>query len=725
MRIRRKNIHKSCIILSALSVCMPSFVFAQNSKKSSVTELNPIVIKGKKIESVLDSASILTDRKTAKDIDKKQINDVYDVDRLHPSVAYNPINNSFVMRGLNANRILTTMDGIALPWLDDILRGQGGNTTFDFGALSRFDAIQGSDSSLYGSGALGGVIALHTLNPEDLISEEKNWGVLIKGNYNSVDNSWHVDKAMAVRAQKTFLLFQGSYVNGHERKNMGIVEGYQDRTRKNPSHFDKNNLLFKIHQYLGDNQRLGFTAERFSHNSNTHSLDASKRYSPGSVYDKEDKLRERLSLSYNYNGDGSAILDSFHGQVYWQRQSDRYILTGFRVAAPKGDYLRDNFLRSINYGFNAHALKETHIGSVSHVLRLATDAMSSQFHHYLLGRDNCHVPEYARGCLFVPANRSDSPDTNGYNFGFAVEDEIGLADKRFRLTPGIRYDWYKYTPQKTASYEKALISDKFPSDRNGSRFSPKLRVEWDIRNNVTFYAQWAQAFRAPRVSELYVSYIKPGAYYVKGTPDLKAETSNGYDFGIQYGDVNFGGSFSAFINQYKDFIDTVDKGPSDEFRFARRHYTNRSRVQIFGLETKAHWALKNGFHSDIALAYSQGKDLDKNEYLNSIPPLKAIIGLGYAKEIWGTDLSLTLAAKRDKVAEGSDYQKIPGYKVVDISGWWKPFGAKGPVVRAGVYNLLNEKYWIASDLPSGKSSTPKDYYTQPGRNFKVSFTQKF
>ncbi|WP_345095928.1 TonB-dependent hemoglobin/transferrin/lactoferrin family receptor [Bartonella acomydis] len=725
MRIRRKNIHKSCVILSALSVCIPSYVFAQNSNKEAVTELKPIIIKGKKIEDASGSVTILTNRKTARDIDEKQISDVHDVDRLNASVSYNSLNNSFVIRGLNANRVLTTMDGIVLPWFDDILRGNGGNTTFDFSALSTFDIIQGSDSSLYGSGALGGVVALRTLNPEDLIKEGKNWGGLIKGGYHSVNNSWHVDQAVAVRAQQTFLLFQGSHNEGHERKNMGTVGGYDERTRKNPSRFDKNNLLFKIHQYLSDNHRIGFTAERFAYDNNTHSLDASKRYAPGSVYDKDNKKRERLSLSYNYNGNGDAVLDTFRGQIYWQKQSDRYIMTGVRVAAPTGDYLRNNFLRNTSYGFNAHALKKGYTGTLDHTLKFAINVSSSKFHQYLLGKDNCHLPENARGCLFVPANRSDSPDTKSYNFGFAFEDEIGLADNRFRITPGIRYDWYKYIPQKTSAYEKALISDKFPPERNGSRFSPKLRMEWDIRNQVTFYAQWAQAFRAPRVSELYVSYIKPSAYYSKGNPDLKAETSNGYDVGIQYGNMNFGGSFSAFINQYKNFIDTIDKGPSEEFRLARRHYVNRSRVRILGVETRAHWILQNGFHSNITFAYLQGKDLDKNQYLSSIPPLKTIIGLGYATEVWGTDIMLTLAAKRDKVAEGSDYQKVPGYHVVDITGWWKPFGEQGPIIRAGVYNLFNAKYWNVSDLPSGKSSTPKDYYSQPGRNFKVSFVQKF
>ncbi|WP_026088252.1 TonB-dependent hemoglobin/transferrin/lactoferrin family receptor [Bartonella rattaustraliani] len=725
MQIRRENIHRSCVILSALSVCIPSLVFAQNSDNSGVTELKPIVIKGKGIEGTSGSVTILTSRKTAEDINAKQIGDAHDVSRLNPSVTYNTSNSSFVVRGLDANRVLTTMDGISLPWFSDIVRGNGGNTTFDFGALSTFDVIQGSDSSLYGSGALGGVVALRTLNPENLIREGKNWGSLIKSGYHSVDNSWRVNQAFAIRNYNTFLLFQGSYIEGHERKNMGTVAGYGERTRKNPAHYDKNNLLFKVHQYFYDNHRLTFTAERFGSHKETHVLNASTRYAPGSVYEKDHRQRERLSLSYDYKGDGNAFLGAFYGQLYWQRQSNNNVMSGFRVRAPKGDYLRDNLVRNSSYGLNTHALKTVDIGSGTHTLKFASNVSSSEFHHYMLGKDNCHLKENAQGCAFLPANRSESPDTKSYNLGLAFEDEISLVNDRFRITPGVRYDWYKHNPQKTPNYEKALGSNEYPPEKTGSRFSPKLRMEWDVRDQITLYTQWAQAFRAPGVSELYLSYNKPPLYYVRGDSELLPETSNGYDVGMRYGNETFGGSFSAFSNRYKNFIDTIDKGPSEEFKFARRHYINRSRVHISGIEAKVHFALYNGIRSNFSLSYAQGKDLDKNEYLNSIPGLEAVIGLGYVQKAWGTDVVLKLAAKRDKVAEKSDHQKNPGYKVVDMSGWWKPFGEKGPVIRAGVYNLFNEKYWNVSNLLSSKGTTPKDYYSQPGRNFKVSFVQKF
>ncbi|WP_363316751.1 hypothetical protein [uncultured Bartonella sp.] len=85
---------------------------------------------------------------------------------------------------------------------------------------------------------------------------------------------------------------------------------------------------------------------------------------------------------------------------------------------------------------------------------------------------------------------------------------------------------------------------------------------------------------------------------------------------------------------------------------------------------------------------------------------------------------MTAAAKRNKVEEKSEFAKTPGYTLVDLTGWWEPIGKKGPRLQAGIYNLFDKRYWNAVDLPSAPS-TPKDYYSLPGRTFKISLTQKF
>ncbi|MDD9333600.1 MAG: TonB-dependent heme/hemoglobin receptor family protein, partial [Bartonella sp.] len=234
------------------------------------------------------------------------------------------------------------------------------------------------------------------------------------GSYNSADKSWHVNQAFAVRANQTLLLFQGSRAEGYQHKNMGTVEVDGDkRTRENPADFDKNNLLFKVHQYLNDNHRFGFTAERFAYNKDTHSLNASTEiFSPKSVYNEKNTRRKRFSVSYDYNGNRDAVFDAFHWQFYWQKQSNNHILNGYRIQIPKGDYLRDNFIRNTDYGFNTYSFKKVDIGSVSHKLKFSANVFASKFHQYASGKDNCHLKGSERECVFLGTNKSDAPDTN-------------------------------------------------------------------------------------------------------------------------------------------------------------------------------------------------------------------------------------------------------------------------------------------------------------------------
>lgn len=719
---------KNCVAWGVLTITLPAVGFAENVKNKYNNELNPVIVKSQSNLLKFNKPTILTNRSTAKDITEKQVDDVHDISRLDPSIGYNSDSDSFNIRGLDQNRVLTTIDGIRLPWLNDGARNvKLGTSLFDFSSLSTLDIIHGADSSLYGSGAFGGVVALRTLDPEDLLTIEKNWGSLTKGSYDSADRSWRINEAFAVRAKQTYALFQGGYTRGKQRENNGNGGGYGvNRVEPNPATFDQDNLLFKIYQHIDGSQRIGFTAERFNLSKDIDTLNSStSSYRPGSATEENDKRRERLSMSYDYNGGG--FLDEAHGVVYWQRQRSDEKTEADRISIPKGYYMRDNLIRDTDYGINVAGFKKLEAGSTTHTLRVATEASSSKFQQYAGGADNCPPPPFKgpfMACRFMHSNQSDSPDTNSTIFGLSLEDEIGFLSNSVRLTPGLRYDWYDHRPQDTYTYEHAAGFKGYPSSNSDSRLSPKLRLEWDAIDKLTLYAQWAQAFRAPSVTELYLNYTNPGFYYTQGNPDLKPETSNSYDIGARIGDENLGGSVSLFSNYYKNFIDSIDLGANRDFVLQRLTNINRAHVRISGIEAKGHWVLSNGWHTNAALAYAEGKDTDTDEHLNSIPALKGIIGVGYAQEQWGSDVLLTAAAKRNKVEEKSEFAKTPGYTLVDLTGWWEPIGKQGPRLQAGIYNLFDKRYWNAVDLPSAPS-TPKDYYSQPGRTFKISLTQKF
>src|SRR5690606_27533162 len=90
--------------------------------------------------------------------------------RIDAGVNFNTANDSINLRGLDQDRVLTTVDGIRVPWLGDGARGvEGGLQSLDFNMLSALDIVRGADSSLFGSGALGGSVVLRTLDPENLL----------------------------------------------------------------------------------------------------------------------------------------------------------------------------------------------------------------------------------------------------------------------------------------------------------------------------------------------------------------------------------------------------------------------------------------------------------------------------------------------------------------------------------------------------------------------------
>ncbi|HEX5935410.1 MAG TPA: TonB-dependent receptor plug domain-containing protein, partial [Pseudorhizobium sp.] len=221
-----RNLLLACTALAALSTTP---VLAQE-QAAEETVLPTIVVKGKRVAvpagDVADTP--LASKTTAEEIEANQITSLEDLGRsLEPGVSFNRNSRSVNIRGLEQNRVLTSIDGIPIPYLQDGARdADGGADSFDFSSLSTIDIVRGADSSRAGSGALGGAVVLRTLEPEDLIGEGRDWGGVAKTIYDSEDQSFGGSAAVAKRFENTSILFQGGYRRGHERDNQGDVGGY-------------------------------------------------------------------------------------------------------------------------------------------------------------------------------------------------------------------------------------------------------------------------------------------------------------------------------------------------------------------------------------------------------------------------------------------------------------------------------------------------------------------
>ena len=724
-----RNLLLACTALAALSTTP---VLAQE-QAAEETVLPTIVVKGKRVAvpagDVADTP--LASKTTAEEIEANQITSLEDLGRsLEPGVSFNRNSRSVNIRGLEQNRVLTSIDGIPIPYLQDGARdADGGADSFDFSSLSTIDIVRGADSSRAGSGALGGAVVLRTLEPEDLIGEGRDWGGVAKTIYDSEDQSFGGSAAVAKRFENTSILFQGGYRRGHERDNQGDVGGYSTtRSEPNPTDFDQYNLLFKLRQYTDGGHVFGFTGERFDRQEDSDSKTGQSltgNYRPGDLDGFEDLRRDRLSLDYRFDAVGDdAWVDSANAVFYWQNVLRNSGQEGYRSTSVIGDYSRDNEFEEQSVGFAGNAEKSFVTGDLTHLLTGGLSIAFSKASQYSAGEDSCDVV-FSFSCNFLHTNQSDMPDVDGKMVGVFVEDKIGFGDAPFFLTPGLRYDWYDYDPKETDAYTNSAGYAGMPPGQSEGQFSPKLRASYEPNPGVELYAQWAMGFRAPDVSELYLTYGAPGTYLNVGNPDLKPETSNGFEIGANLGDEDFGGHLGAFYNRYRNFIDSESRvDPTGTYPMGITEYFNRSKVRIYGVELAAHKRFDNGMRIYGALSFADGVDLDTDEDIRSVPPLKVVLGTGYATETWGADVIFT-AAQGVEDDDDANTIEAPGYGIFDVTGWWEPEQAKGLTIRAGVYNIFDKTYYDAASLATIQTPQPDEYYSEPGRTFKISLTQRF
>lgn len=103
------------------------------------------------------------------EIDRVQAQSLDDVLRYQPGLDIGGGPRRLVeapsIRGLSGPRVLVTLDGARL----DFQSGHAGRLFVEVDALRQIDVVRGPNSALWGSGALGGVLALSTLDVDGVL----------------------------------------------------------------------------------------------------------------------------------------------------------------------------------------------------------------------------------------------------------------------------------------------------------------------------------------------------------------------------------------------------------------------------------------------------------------------------------------------------------------------------------------------------------------------------
>jgi hemoglobin/transferrin/lactoferrin receptor protein len=223
----------------------PAAAAAAGTSPSSMDALS--TASEKSAATVFDAPGTVTVKSTA-EMERQNINSAREFVRDEPgiSVGNQPGRTgatNFVIRGIGENRVRLEIDGVKVPDFPGTNSGAGTYTRdfIDYDALKRIEIVRGPASALYGSDALGGVVAFITKDPADYLDlVRKDWYFSIKGGYDSVDHSVYSTVTGAARHGSVDSLLLVTKRWGHE-------VAINSKTREaNPQDYQTTNVLGKV-----------------------------------------------------------------------------------------------------------------------------------------------------------------------------------------------------------------------------------------------------------------------------------------------------------------------------------------------------------------------------------------------------------------------------------------------------------------------------------------------
>src|SRR5690606_34190119 len=119
-------------------------------------------------------------------------------------------------------------------------------------------------------------------------------------------------------------------------------------------------------------------------------------------------------------------------------------------------------------------------------------------------------------------------------------------------------------------------------------------------------------------------------------PDLKPETSEGYELGVAYESTAYALRFSAFDNYYEDFIQSrtlVNTDPGTTPPTQTYQSINIDRVRIYGAELRYLQQLgawNEGLQDwsfEVGAEWLRGENRETDEPLNDVGPPRAVLAL--------------------------------------------------------------------------------------------------
>ncbi|MCG3268328.1 TonB-dependent receptor domain-containing protein [Yoonia sp. I 8.24] len=646
---------------------------AQTTSDENVTALSTIVLGAGLVDGVaIDTPQAVT-VVTQEEIDRAQATTVGELFDLVPGVqaigSGRVAGESFNIRGIgelassDESRIITTVDG-AIKFYEQYRLG----SFFSDPALYRqVEVLRGpASSTLYGSGALGGVINFETKDASDFL-ENTDQALRTQLSYSSNAEEMMASAIFAKRFTENFeTLFAlnyrtaGNYSDGDGNEIAG-------------SEFDAISGLVKSRLTFGDDGAQALTMSYTRWDSDLDDTEYSQTGTSGFGTVDREIIDDTLAIRYENPVLGNDLINLDVVLSYSNTQVEQS-----DSSAPFGPCVTASLFCDSEYGYETTSLK---------VENTATLGGASYDAYITTGVQLSHLERVA---TTVAGDLGYHPEGTDDKIGVYAQGEFIFND-RLTIIPGMRADFIALEAS----------SDLGSTDADEVAVSPKLAAHYEINDTYAVFGSIAHTERAPTIDEIFSYDDSDGETY---SLDLTTETANSAEFGVSasYRDL-FGGA-NAMDVKATFFYSEIDDLIARDSTAGTPYYENIDSSKIYGLELEVAFEADRMF---MRAAYSdvRGEDQSTGETLTSIPARNLNLMVGGRDQSRGIEYGWN-GGFFDEISYGAgdDYAS---YAVHDLFFDWSPQHGALQGVKAGlrVNNVLDTQYEnsLAGDPGEGRS----------------------
>lgn len=664
----------------------PANAPAPQKQSSQADQFDTINVTATKTEEkAIDALGPVT-TVTAQDIKRFQSGTIADAMRSVPGVNFqeslNDPGQSVNIRGLqDFGRVNVLVDGARQNYQ---ISGHNANGAFylDPEFVSQIDVVRGPISNIYGSGAIGGVVAFRTKDVDDVLKPDEKYGVLQRMGIGTNGQHFFNSTAAAFRISPNVEAF-GQFVyrsSSAYRDGAGVkvndtgneLVGGLGKIRIRPAEGHEITLSGMKQGYQFANSGTSTTGSRFW----------------------DDVKTDTYTIGYRFTPTGNPLVDLSAKGYYTQTNNVQTLIqpttTYYALKAYPGSKLSDK-IRTRGFDINNTSRFSTWV--FDHTLTVGGDS----------SWDRVNTVDYAGG--YVSAL---TPSGDRRLSGAFVQDEIRF-DRWARVLGALRYDNY------------ALSGGSYSS--SGGRLSPKIIAGISPLQGFEIYGSYSEGYRAPAITETLIAGAHPfPAFNILPNPTLKPEVAHNLEAGvnIKYDDVltpgdKLRGKFNVFQNQISNFIDMTQTGtaylvpfipgypvstcatrPYLCFSIQSYQYQNVANARISGFEGEAAYDWRWGFVSVSGTSIT-GFNVATGVPLNSVYPsrLSSTLGFRFLND------SLTVGGRYTYVARSPTTVTTPSksYGLVDLFANYEfDENIRADVALSNIFNRTYTQY--LSLLPS-------------------------